>query len=108
MFMRFETLDGFTYEEVLIGFSVMLMGFALAEWLGRGFDHFPLMLGNGGFDRALVRPRGVIFQVLASKVEFSRFGRMAQAVIMLVYAPLLYLIGREERMLFALTPVIAL
>jgi len=86
MFDRFDTVGGFTYEEVLICFAVMMMAFSTAELLGRGFDMFPRVLGNGEFDRALVRPRGIIFQVLASKIEFTRIGRFAQAVVVLIYA----------------------
>jgi len=86
LFNRFDSVGGFTYEEVLICFAVMLMGFSTSELIGRGFDRFPLILGNGGFDRALVRPRNVVFQVLASQIEFSRLGRFAQAVIVFAYA----------------------
>ena len=53
---------------------------------GRGFDQFPLMLGNGEFDRALVRPRSVIFQVLAAKMDFTRLGRLFQAILVFCYA----------------------
>lgn len=86
LFMRFNSVGDFTYEEVLIGFAVIMMAFSLSELIGRGFDRFPVMLGNGSFDRALVRPRNVIFQVLASQVEFSRLGRLLQAVAILIYA----------------------
>jgi ABC-2 type transport system permease protein len=64
----------------------MIMAFSASELIARGFDRFPMLLGNGGFDRALVRPRGVIFQVLASQVEFSRLGRFIQAAAIFVYA----------------------
>jgi len=53
---------------------------------GRGFDLFPSMLGNGEFDRALVRPRSTVFQVLAGKMDFTRIGRLLQAIIIFVYA----------------------
>ena len=36
------------------------MAFALAECFARGFDTFASMLGNGTFDRILVRPRGTV------------------------------------------------
>ncbi|MCL2225560.1 MAG: ABC-2 family transporter protein [Defluviitaleaceae bacterium] len=86
LFDRFDYVGGFSYEEVLICFAVMMMAFSASELIGRGFDRFPAMLGNGSFDRALVRPRNVIFQVLASQMEFSRLGRFVQAVAVLVYA----------------------
>ena len=86
MFSRFNALDDFTYEQVLLCYSVVLMAFTLAEMFGRGFDLFPRMISNGEFDRALVRPRSVVFQVLAARMDFSRLGRQLQAVIVLCYA----------------------
>jgi ABC-2 type transport system permease protein len=86
MFLRFNTVEGFTFGQVLICFAAILMAFSTAEMFARGFDLFPQMLGNGQFDRALVRPRGVIFQVLGMKMEFTRLGRFTQAVLVFVYA----------------------
>ena len=86
LFDRFDSVGGFTYEEVLICFAVMITAFSVSELFGRGFDRFPRLLGDGGFDRALVRPRNLIFQVLASQIEFSRLGRLVQAVAVLAYA----------------------
>ena len=76
LFQRFHSVAGFTYQEVLLCFGIMLLEFSLAEAFARGFDTFPTMLANGEFDRILVRPRNEIFQVLASKVEFTRLGRV--------------------------------
>ena len=85
LFMRFDNVDDFTYQEVLIGFAVMMLAFSISEMFGRGFDRFPQLLGNGAFDRALVRPRNIIFQVLASTVDFTRLGRAAQAIVVFIY-----------------------
>ena len=86
MFLRFNRIEDFTYEQSLLCYAVVLMAFSLAQTFVRGFDMFPRMLGNGEFDRALVRPRNSIFQVLASKMDFTRLGRLAQAVLILCYA----------------------
>lgn len=86
MFSRFKAIDGFTYEQVLLCFAVVLMAFSIAECLGRGFDAFPSMISNGEFDRALVRPRGEVFLVLASQLELTRIGRLLQAVAVFCYA----------------------
>lgn len=83
---RFGAVDDFTYTEVLLCFGAVLMAFALAECFARGFDTFSRIIGNGQFDRMMVRPRGLVFQVLASKVEFTRLGRFLQAAAMLCYA----------------------
>ena len=86
MMSRFNKVEGFSLSEVLLCFATVLMAFSLAECFARGFDTFPSMISNGEFDRIMVRPRNVIFQILASKVELSRIGRLVQAVVVFVYA----------------------
>ncbi|MFZ2538923.1 MAG: ABC-2 family transporter protein [Oscillospiraceae bacterium] len=86
MFERFSQVDGFEFSEVLLCFAVVLMAFSLAECFARGFDTFSSMIGNGEFDRIMVRPRNEIFQILASKMELSRIGRLIQAIIIFAYA----------------------
>jgi len=86
MFSRFHSVNGFTFSEVLLCFAVVLMAFSTAECFVRGFDVFPRLIRSGDLDRILVRPRGVVFQVLTSNVEFSRLGRFLQSVLMMAYA----------------------
>lgn len=86
MFSRFHSVQGFSFSEILICFAVILMAFSATECFVRGFDVFPRLIRSGDLDRILVRPRGVIFQVLTSNMEFSRIGRFAQAVLMMCYA----------------------
>lgn len=85
MFQRFHEIDGFTYNEVLLCFGITLMEFGLAEAFARGFDLFPQMIKKGEFDRIMVRPRNEIFQVLGTYMEFSRIGRILQAIVMFVW-----------------------
>lgn len=86
MFNRFGSVNGFTYTEVLLCFAIMLTSFSLAECFVRGFDAFSGIISNGEFDRIMVRPRNEIFQVLASRIEFSRIGRLFQAIALFMYA----------------------
>lgn len=85
MFQRFSNVEGFTYSEVLLCFSIILLEFSLAEMFARGFDSFSGTVKSGEFDRILVRPQNEIIQVLGSKFELTRIGRMLQAVAMFVY-----------------------
>ncbi|MBE5766674.1 MAG: hypothetical protein E7335_05890 [Clostridiales bacterium] len=86
MFSRFKSVNGFTFSEVLICFSIVLMAFSLTECFVRGFDVFPRLIRTGDLDRILVRPRSVVFQVLTSNMEFTRIGRLLQAILMLCWA----------------------
>ena len=88
LFNRFHSVQDYSFSEVLICFSVMLTSFSLTECFVRGFDIFPRLIRSGNLDRILVRPRSEIFQVLTSTIEFSRIGRLLQAIAVLVYAVL--------------------
>ncbi|MCM1244936.1 MAG: ABC-2 family transporter protein [Roseburia sp.] len=85
MFQRFPEVKGFSYREIVFCFSMVLLEFSIAEMYARGFDSFSGMVRKGEFDRVLVRPRGEILQVLGSKFELTRIGRLSQAVVMFVY-----------------------
>ena len=86
MLSRFNSVKGFSLSEILICFSIVLMAFSITECFARGFDVFPRLIRSGDLDRIIVRPRGIVFQVLTSNMEFSRVGRRLQAVVMLAYA----------------------
>jgi len=85
MFDRFHSVKGYTYSEVLLCFSIMLLEFSLAEMYARGFDAFGSIVRSGSFDRILLRPQNEITQVLGSKFELTRIGRMLQAIVMFIY-----------------------
>ena len=84
LFNKFGNIEGFSFDNVLICFVVSYVGFSLAECFFRGFDQFDKMISNGEFDRILTRPRGLIFQVLASKIEFEKIGKAIAAITTLI------------------------
>lgn len=86
LFQRFHSVKGYTYSQVLLCFSIVLLQFSIAEMYARGFDLFPGIVKQGEFDRVLVRPRSEILQVLGSRFEFTRIGRMMQSLIIFSYA----------------------
>jgi ABC-2 type transport system permease protein len=86
MFSRFKTVEGFSLSQVLLCYAAVLMAFSIAECLSRGLIFLPRMLGNGEFDRVLVRPRHEIYLVICAQTDFTRLGMLAQAVIMFCYA----------------------
>jgi ABC-2 type transport system permease protein len=86
MFERFGQIRGWAFAEVALCFAVTHMAFAISECFARGFDSFSSLVGGGDFDRLLVRPRGTVLQVLGSKFEFSRVGRLLQSAVVLGWA----------------------
>ncbi|GKX66767.1 ABC transporter permease [Inconstantimicrobium mannanitabidum] len=86
LFDRFGGIKGYTFNQVLLCFSTICMSFSLGECFGRGFDSFSKIISNGEFDRIMVRPRSEILQVLGSRIELTRMGRLIQAIFILIYA----------------------
>jgi ABC-2 type transport system permease protein len=86
VFSRINAVDDFTYGQVLLCFAVVMTSFSLGEMFGGGLATFPRMLGNGEFDRVLVRPGNIILQVIMPKMDFTRFGLLIQAILVLCYA----------------------
>ncbi|XEC94364.1 ABC transporter permease [Paenibacillus tarimensis] len=86
MFERFGQLREWTFFETSLCFTVIHLAFSLSECFARGFDAFSSLVAGGDFDRLLVRPRSTVTQVLGSKFEFTRFGRLLQSLIVLVWS----------------------
>lgn len=82
---RFETVGSYTLGECLLCGGVTLSAFSLSECFFRGFDRFPVIVREAGFDRILLRPRGLMFQVLCDQIDFARLGKLIQGVLMLVW-----------------------
>lgn len=85
LFSRFGSIKNYSFNEVLLCFSTIFMSFSLAECFGRGFDAFSGMISNGEFDRIMVRPQNEILQVIGSRIEFTRVGRLLQALVIFIY-----------------------
>ena len=83
LFSSFGALQGWSLYEVAVLYGIVNLSFALAEGIGRGFDEFARTIREGNFDRVLLRPRGTLFQVLASRLEISRVGRLLQGAAVL-------------------------
>ena len=76
LFQRFGSLAGWTFAEAALCFGVTGTAFALSETFARGFDAFSGMVIRGEFDRLLLRPRNTIIQVLGSRTDIGRLGRV--------------------------------
>ena len=83
---RFDTVGGYTLPDVLLGYGVVLSGFSIAECFGRGFDHFATTMREAAFDRLLVRPRGLVFQVICSDLRPGGLVSLLQGLMMIGYA----------------------
>ena len=86
LFQRFGKIAGWTLPEVGLFYAMIGIAFAFAEAVPRGFDILGRLIRNGDFDRLLLRPRLVAFQVLAQELQLMRIGRLTQAVLILLWS----------------------
>ena len=86
LFARFGTLRGWSLAEVALCYGLINVAFAVADAFARGFDMFAGMVKNGGFDRLLLRPRSAALQVAGQQLFLTRVGRLAQGLLMLIWA----------------------
>ena len=83
---RFDSIGGYTLPQLSLCYAVILMATSLAECFARGFDSFTRILSQAQFDRIMLRPRSLLFQVLCQDMKPTMFARVLQAAVMLVWA----------------------
>ena len=82
---RFDRLNQWGPGDLYFFFGLMSVSFYLTEIFGRGITgNFPYMVRTGQLDTVLLRPRGVLTQVLCSAADPRRITCIAVGVVSLV------------------------
>ena len=82
---RFDRLNQWTPGDLYFFFGLMSVTFYLTEFLGRGITGaFPSMVRSGQLDTLLLRPRGVLTQVLCSAIDPRRIACIAVGAAALI------------------------
>ena len=76
LFHKFGLLDTYNINELLLGFSIVWLGFSLTEMFFRGFDHFSELIIHGNFDILLIRPRNIYLQIFGSDICYEKISRV--------------------------------
>ena len=82
---RFGSIGEYTMPQLSLCYSVILAATSLAECFGRGFDAFTRILSEAQFDRIMLRPRSLFFQVICQDMKPTMLARVLQAAVMLVW-----------------------
>ena len=80
---RFRAIGGWTLAEVVFLYGTSAVSFSLAELFVGAFDNFEEWVVRGDFDRVLLRPLPVVYQMMTGALALRRFGRMIQGLIAL-------------------------
>ena len=91
---RFDHLNQWGPGDLYFFFGLMSVSFYLTEIFGRGLTgNFPSMVRNGQLDTILLRPRGILTQVLCSAADPRRIACIAVGTVSLVIGSRMAAIG---------------
>lgn len=85
MMWRFGAIGDYTAGEVLLGFGVVMTAFNIAECFARGFDVFSKIVREGTFDRLVVRPRALAFQVICQDMRMASLPNIVLGSLVILY-----------------------
>jgi ABC-2 type transport system permease protein len=86
IFRNVPRLNAWNVHEVAFLYALSSITFAITDMVIGQLDQFPQKIRDGTFDIVLVRPRGTLFQIVASDFALRRIARVLQGAIVLVYA----------------------
>jgi ABC-2 type transport system permease protein len=86
IFENVPQLEGWTLHEVAFLYASSSVSFALVDVVIGHLDLFPNMIRQGTFDLVLVRPRGTLYQVVASDFSLRKAGKAVQGLVVFVFA----------------------
>lgn len=80
---RFGTLGRWNGPELMVFFGAMTIAFYITECFGRGITSFPAQVRIGRVDTFLVRPRGLMTQVICDQLDPRRLICIAVGILSL-------------------------
>jgi ABC-2 type transport system permease protein len=86
IFRNVRRLETWNVHQVALLYALSSITFAVTDMLIGQLDQFPQKIRDGSFDIVLVRPRGTLFQIVASDFAMRRVARVLQGSIVLAYA----------------------
>lgn len=67
--LKFDAINGWNVNEMLFLFSILFLTYAVVVSLFADLRDFSRMIREGRFDRLLVRPRGLLFQLILNNAD---------------------------------------
>jgi ABC-2 type transport system permease protein len=68
---RFVQIKGWDYNEMFFLYSFLFLSYSVFVFFFAGLRDFANMIYSGEFDRFLTRPLGLMYQIIAAKIDFS-------------------------------------
>lgn len=68
--LRFRYINGWNMNEMFFLFSLLFLTYSIVVFFFTGLRDFSSLVYSGEFDRYLLRPQGILFQVIVSKADY--------------------------------------
>lgn len=68
--MNFDSLNGWNISELLFLYSLLFLTYGIMILFFTGLRDFGVTVRNGNFDRLILRPRGLLFQLIFSNADW--------------------------------------
>lgn len=83
--LKFDTLNGWNIYELMFLFSLLFLTYGILIIFFTGLRDFGKTVRNGGFDRFILRPRGLLFQLIFSNADwFAAIGHGGLGIVLFV------------------------
>ena len=84
---RFTTVHGWDLPQLLFMYSFVFVTYSIMISFCTGLRDFSQMVNSGSFDRLLLLPRGALFQVMTTNVDWlAALGQGSVGVLLLIYS----------------------
>ena len=81
--LKFDTLNGWNVYEMLFLFSLLFVTYGILILFFTGLRDFGHTVRNGGFDRFILRPRGLLFQIIFVNADwFAAIGHGGLGIVL--------------------------
>jgi ABC-2 type transport system permease protein len=81
----FDSINGWNANEMLFLFSLVFLTYGIFIVFFTGLRDFEWTVRGGGFDRLMLRPRGLLFQVIASNADwFAAIGQGGLGIVLFI------------------------
>lgn len=83
--LKFDTLNGWNIYEMLFLFSFLFVTYGILILFFTGLRDFGDTVRNGNFDRFILRPRGLLFQIIFANADwFAALGHGGLGIVLFV------------------------
>lgn len=83
--IKFEVVNGWNINEIMFLFSFLFLTYGIMIIFFTGLRDFDKIVNKGNLDRYLLRPRGVLFQILTSNSDwFAAIGHLLLGLILFI------------------------